>query len=176
MPVRNPRGLVIDSDIVHAAGGPGSVQPRAGRCHDFLNEVRKLGHKAVLTPALEREWSAHLSRYAKAWFALMLRRRLIWRVPIGGDRDLGERLFAVAPDAQIADIMLKDAHLLEAALATDMTVASLERRVRGHFTRASEQIAEIQEIVWANPAREAEEQVILWLRQGAPAERARMLG
>ena len=73
------------------------------------------------------------------------------------------------------EALRKDFHLLQAALATDQTIISLDETVRGFFTRASQQVSEIQNVIWINPNRTAEEQPITWLRNGAPPEAHRCL-
>ena len=70
--------------------------------------------------------------------------------------------------------MYKDACLIETALATDRTVASLDERVRSLFRQATDQVGALRAIVWVNPELEADEP-IPWLERGAPAERERML-
>ena len=71
--------------------------------------------------------------------------------------------------------MYRDACLIEAALATDRTVASLDEQVRALFRQAADQVGELRAIVWVNPERE-EDDPILWLERGAPVEPDRMLG
>lgn len=71
--------------------------------------------------------------------------------------------------------MYKDACLVEAALVTDRTVASLDERVRSLFHRATDRVGELRAIVWINPELQ-EETPLLWLERGAPAEAERMLG
>ena len=70
-----------------------------------------------------------------------------------------------------------DLHLIEAALATDRTVASVDKKVRAFFSGEASacQVEELRTIVWVNPELE-EETPILWLERGAPAEPERMLG
>jgi hypothetical protein len=72
-------------------------------------------------------------------------------------------------------IVLKDCHLVEAALATDLRVASLDDRVRGHFGRLAGTIDVLRPILWVNPAI-AEERVVDWLESGAPDQKRRRLG
>ena len=175
MPVKNPKRLVVDSDIVHAASDrPGARRP-APRCRDFLEEIRALGHAVVITRAIQSEWRTHLRSYARDWFDLMERRRLIVRTLVREDEDLRAALSTMAANDGERAAMLKDCHLLEAALATDRIIASLERVARGRFRRAAPLVREIREIVWVDPERE-EEAAIIWLRRGAPAEKHRMLG
>ena len=70
--------------------------------------------------------------------------------------------------------MEKDFHLLQAALATDQVIISCDKTVQKLFKQASQQIDEIQQIIWVNPDR-AEDQPITWLQNGAPPEAHRQL-
>ena len=65
--------------------------------------------------------------------------------------------------------------LIEAALATDQRIASLDDRVRNHLKEISQGLNELAAICWVNPEKTAE-RAIEWLEQGAPADRTRMLG
>ena len=71
--------------------------------------------------------------------------------------------------------MLNDVHLIDAALATDRTVNSLDGKARKVFARASHTLAELTSIVWVNPDQPAEDPTG-WLQRGAKPERKRMLG
>jgi ABC-type iron transport system FetAB ATPase subunit len=74
------------------------------------------------------------------------------------------------------DAMAKDILLLEAALATDRRIVSLdENTARKYYTQAAKTIPKLREIVWVNPDK-PEEQPIEWLQAGAPADDFRMLG
>jgi hypothetical protein len=71
--------------------------------------------------------------------------------------------------------MLKDIHLLEAAMVTDWRISSLNELDRERFALLSKSVAEIRDIVWTNPNAQ-EENCIEWLKKGAPAEAHRKLG
>ena len=71
-------------------------------------------------------------------------------------------------------VMQKDAHLVEAALATEHTVTSLDDKARGWFAESSARIPKLRRIVWVNPDRSTEEP-IQWLREGAKREATRTL-
>jgi len=71
--------------------------------------------------------------------------------------------------------MEKDRHWIEAALATDKRVASLDDRVRQHFRDRASKLSEVLSICWVNPNM-PHEASIAWLESGAPAERSRTLG
>ena len=91
------------------------------------------------------------------------------------NEDLRLRIREHEPDEAVCNIMLKDIHLIETALAADEIVSSLDEAVRGHFKRICDPISEIQQIVWVNPTY-PEEACIPWLREGAKSEDERKLG
>ena len=71
--------------------------------------------------------------------------------------------------------MLKDAHLIEAALAADSRIASKDENARDHFRRLAATYATLRRIHWVNPAVEAE-QIVAWrFEDGARPERSRRL-
>jgi hypothetical protein len=71
--------------------------------------------------------------------------------------------------------MRKDYHLLEAAIATDHSVVSLDETVRVLFASAAGSIVALKNVVWVNPDK-AGEKSIDWLERNAKPERKRMLG
>lgn len=71
--------------------------------------------------------------------------------------------------------MLKDVHLLEAALASDEVILSMNTADRERFSEICEQIAVIRDIVWVNPDKPAEK-CLDWLDNGAPDDDFRKLG
>jgi hypothetical protein len=70
--------------------------------------------------------------------------------------------------------MIKDAHLIEAARATDRIVVSLDERARALFREAALEVSELRVVMWANPDNQ-EEGVVEWLDRGARRERPREL-
>ena len=175
MPTKNPKRLVIDADIAQAAGHEDAVHPTAVRCRDFLKEVRRLGHHIVMAPDVEAEWEIHQSSFSRVWLTQMASRNLIYTCGATENQSLRAVLREIVFGPGVRDILMKDAHLIEAAMATDRLIASLERRARQHFTDVARSVIEIRTIVWVNPDND-DEQVTIWLRRGARAERKRMLG
>lgn len=105
----------------------------------------------------------------------MFARRKVHYVEIIEDNTLRERVLRTANSANERQALFDDLLLIEAALATDRAVASLDERVRALFRQAADRVGELRAIVWVNPERE-EDAPILWLERGAPAEVERMLG
>jgi hypothetical protein len=132
------------------------------------------GYAMVWTEAIAAEWGRHASPFAVRWRVQMASTGRI--VDVGAERDdeLREALDRAAAETEAGGIMQKDAHLIEAALATERTVTSRDDRARGWFARTVERIPRLARIVWVNPDM-PEEEPIAWLRAGAKPERARTL-
>ena len=171
---RDLKRLVIDTDVAQASGDEDATDPRTLNCRDFLKEVRSQDHWVVMTREISDEWKRHQSRFALEWRVSMDARRRIDRIDPPEDKELRDKVTNIANDADETEAMQKDFHLLQAALATDQTVISLDETVRGLFKQASQQVGEIRNIIWVNPDR-TEEQPILWLQNGAPPEPHRQL-
>jgi hypothetical protein len=177
--VKNPKLLVIDADIAQSAGGGNAIYPVPKQCRDFLTEVLKTGHRMVMTPALLSEWEAHESSFTRSWRTQMVSRKQVQRFGYAGnditDENLRNDINQYAPDSGACQAMLKDVHLIEAALAAEQIVTSQDERVRSHFKVMSQPIVKLRPIVWVNPTI-AQETCIEWLRQSAPPDDERKLG
>ena len=174
MRARDSKRLVIDADVARASGSETATHPRAEHCRDFLNIVLSLSHRIVMTEKINNEWKNHQSRFARRWRVSMDARKRIDRINPPEDEELQAKVTTTTNDADEIEAIRKDFHLLQAALATDQTVISLDETIRGLFKRASQQVGEIRDIIWVNPDR-AEEQPIEWLQNGAPSEAYRQL-
>jgi hypothetical protein len=95
-------------------------------------------------------------------------------LPPAGDTTLRDGIAEHAPDENVAAIVLKDCHLVEAALATDRRVAALDDKVRNHLAGLLAAVPPLQSLLWVNPASE-EEKVVEWLEAGAPDQKKRRL-
>jgi hypothetical protein len=70
---------------------------------------------------------------------------------------------------------LKDAHLVEAAVESDVRVVSLDETARAVFRKAAPRVGPLRPGLWANPTKE-EDCTIEWLEGGAKDEEVRQLG
>lgn len=177
MPTRRSRRLVVDASVAGAAGGRTATAPTSTHCRDFLEVLRKeTGCNVVIPPRLKDEWDRHQSLFASRWLTAMVsRRRVVFDdIPVSHRlrREI-ERVAASTPAELRA--LRKDFHLVEAAIATDRTVVSLDETVRELFRIAAATVAAIEKVVWVNPSH-ATENSLVWLRGGVKPENARMLG
>jgi hypothetical protein len=168
------RCLVVDASVARAAGPFESQHPIGAHCRDFLIAIRGICLHVAWSESIKIEWDKHQGSFASQWRVSMMNLKKLR--PITNER---LELFRAAiaeqsQDNNVAAIMLKDAHLVEAAWACDRRVASLDDTVRGHFRYLASAFDALRTIIWLNPAIE-EEQVLEWLKSGAPAQRHRRL-
>ena len=104
----------------------------------------------------------------------MFAKKLVVDIPGPHHQALRDKLSRVVSREQ-QDEIFKDVHLLEAALATDKIVASMDNNARDAYAHVSQQIGEIRDILWVNPETE-EDSCVGWLDRGAPVEPERQLG
>jgi hypothetical protein len=168
------RCLVIDACIVEAAGTVGSGYVTGARCREFLSAVRNLCHRIAWSEAIEAEWNKHQRAFAAQWLVSMRKLRKLRPVREETLEELREAIEEHSKDRNVVNWMLKDAHLFEAALATDLRIASGDENARGHFTRLAATFAPLRQIMWVNPVTEGEK-AVKWLEGGAPAKRSRQL-
>ena len=174
MRARDSKRLVIDADVARASGSETATHPRAEHCRDFLSAILSLSYRIVMTEKISNEWKNHRSRFARRWRVSMDARKKIDRINPPEYAELRDKVTNTASDEDEIEVMQKDFHLLQAALATDQTIISRDETVRGLFAHASQQVGEIRNIIWVNPDRPAEEP-IAWLQNGAPPETHRRL-
>src|SRR5437868_1270443 len=126
--------LVIDASIAHAAGTLESRDPTGMHCRDFLMTVRGVCHRMAWSEAIAAEWNEHQSSFAAQWLVCMMNITKLRPVKDELSEELREAI-EDSEDPNVVAIMLKDAHLIEAALATDSRLAALDETARGHFSR-----------------------------------------
>jgi hypothetical protein len=163
--------LIIDASVAKAAGTQHQI---AHLCSDFLNSVRSICHRMAWTERIKAEWDKHRSPFAAQWLVSMMQLRKLQSVKDQPLDELRNAIESHSSDPNVSPIMLKDAHLLEAALASDRRVASLDDNARGHFSRLASSLDLIRKMTWVNPAI-ADENAVQWLEAGAKIERSRWL-
>ena len=177
------QALVIDASVAGAAGQEEASYPTSKNCRDLLNAVLDSPHRIVMTPEIRQEWDNHQKSFAVRWLVAMERQAKIQLHDSLRDEGLRDKMTSLIGQQigrdkitqEVCAIMLKDCHLLEAALESNKIVLSLDNKARFHFKVASVEIEDISEILWVNPDK-AEENAIAWLEAGAEPEKHRQLG
>ena len=169
------RRIVIDASVAGRAGRIERSHPAGEMCRDFLEAVRSICHRVVMTAEISDEWGRHQSSFARKWRTQMYARKKVDLADVQRDESMLRKLEKLEATDRQHEEMLKDWPLIEAATATDGCVASLDDDARSLFARASPHVPALKSIVWVNPER-AEEDPVGWLDRGAKLERQRMLG
>jgi hypothetical protein len=125
---------------------------------------------------MQDEWYKHASKFALRWLVSMNDRGKLDNPRVSPDLSLRRKVLPLARDGQERDAVMKDLPLIEAARATERLIASRDDTARRRFARYSESVTELCNVSWVNPDRLIEENLIQWLRQGAPNEKSRELG
>lgn len=128
-----------------------------------------------MTKQINDEWKRHQSHFALEWRASMDARRRVVRIDTSEQSQLQGKLTNTTEKVVDIEVMLKDLHLLQAALKTDKTIISLDETVRTLFAQVSQQVGEIRDIIWVNPEQTEKEEPIVWLQNGAPPDVHRQL-
>jgi hypothetical protein len=166
--------LVIDTDIASSAGGENAQAQRSKQCRDVLMAVRDASHKVVVTEMISEEWRKHQSNFTRTWLRSMYAKRKVCQVDVLVNDELRHKVEQSVVEDKKREAMLKDIHLIEAALATDKTIISMDETVRLYFCEMLRKIAVLKHIVWVNPSKD-DELCIEWLHDGAESAKERML-
>src|SRR5437016_1351946 len=143
------RVLVIDASIARAAGDV-SMHPTSRNCREFLQAVLKLCHRMAMTEAIQAEWNKHQTRFARGWRTSMVARRKVEFIEVASHLSLEKRIERAVVDKYLAVIIEKDRRLIEAALAAEKRVISLDDHVRKHLRDHRSKLPELRPICWVN--------------------------
>ncbi|MGK3962379.1 hypothetical protein WMF38_55890 [Sorangium sp. So ce118] len=126
----------------------------------------------AMSPALLAEWERHWSTFARRWFYKMRSSRRVRDVTPeqhGPTRKAAKTVL----DREARQAVAKDMLLVEAALATDRRVLSLDEKVRRQFSVLATSVADLRSLHWANPTSTG---CTAWLAAQAPDDPAWKLG
>jgi hypothetical protein len=164
--------LVIDADVASSSGE--TEHPTSIHCRQFLQQVLSLGCRVGMTDELRAEWNLHQSTFALNWLVTMTSKKLVEELEGVENKSLRDALFEAGSTQSLRRELLKDAHLLEAAIAFEKRVASRDDRARSRFADISRTNPVISKVCWVNPDKEHEDSMD-WLQRGAPLEQHRRL-
>ena len=173
---RSPKCLVIDTDIARAAGGGNTQREPSKSCRVFMDTMLDhTQHKVVLTRAIQEEWNKHQSIATSTWRRTMIAQKRMCLIHAPADTRLRQKVEQCASSENKRKAMLKDIHLMEAAIQADKIVISMDETVRNCFREITHKIRPMAYIAWVNPSI-IEEKPIEWLQNGAEIEGKRLLG
>jgi predicted nucleic acid-binding protein len=169
----NSKRLVIDASIAGAAGR--TDHPVSKACRAFMEGVLNICHRVVVTTEISEEWNTHQSNFSLLWRSSMVARKKVAWCKVAHNDVLRTTIQNFGLPEKDCVAALKDAHLIEAALETDLTVVSLDETARALLRRIARSVRSLKHVLWVNPTRD-EEHTIEWLEGGAKDEEARQLG
>jgi len=165
--------IVVDTSVACTSSDTTEC-PDPQQCREILATILEVCHHVVMTPEIWDEWKKHLSKYSKKWYRSMIAKKKRYEPEMEKNSGIQTKIDSISnqPDREI---MLKDLRLIEAALAADHIVISLDKEARKAFIKHAVKISEFKNIIWVNPSI-PDERVVEWLQQGAESEKKRMLG
>ncbi|MDR1924336.1 MAG: hypothetical protein LBQ66_08175, partial [Planctomycetaceae bacterium] len=167
---KKTKTLVVDTSVARAVRKDGTFDLIAVRCRQLLDVILSNDYQIAMSREIESEWKkwrGFHSTFASKWLVEMAKRDRVHDVGDVVDDNLRNAILATTKNPSIRTAMQKDFLLLEAALATDKTILSRDKKSRKYFRQAAVLIDKIREIIWANPD-EQEDKIIIWLKNGAP--------
>lgn len=158
--------FVIDTSIAKSAGREEAVHPTSQNCRNFLLAILDNGYCLVLTPDISVEWKTHASSFTQEWRTTMYQKGRIYQGNVPQLLELKQEVLNCCETVHIQRIIEKDWLLVEAALAYDNIVASIEKRVYRHLHNIAPNVNELRSLLWLNPDKQREA-VLSWLENGA---------
>ena len=124
---------------------------------------------------LKDEWSKHRSNYSHQWLSNMIAKKKMVPIDLAdvSHASLKRRIAGVVSDDAQLPAIYKDLHLVQAGLTTDRIVASWDNNAKQDFSGLCGSIHELRDLVWVNPATDAE--LSDWLESGADFDESRTL-
>ncbi|MHC1688420.1 MAG: hypothetical protein AB9879_11990 [Methanothrix sp.] len=171
------RSLVIDACIAHACCSKKEILcgDDSGRiCRNFLQSIYENTKICiVMTKRIDEEWKKHTNKFSLKWIRWMYGSKRVFSPTYTFETKLREKIESNGDFKDGLSIMLKDLHLVDAAIASDKIITSLDDTSRYHFAKASQSIIEIRDITWVNPLEG--ESSSDWLLKGALPEEKRFI-
>ncbi|AIU77430.1 MULTISPECIES: hypothetical protein [Bacillus] len=145
--------FIIDACVITSASPKTPVSKRVAT---FLEMFLETKNKIGMTKTLKEEWLRHPSPYTAKVYGLLKNQRRIIKI---SDHETVEDLrikIQNIKDKQRVEAILKDIHLLEAAIVTDKFIISLDNKARNNFNHFYDCISDIPDVCWVNPSVETE--------------------
>lgn len=143
--------IVVDADVARSSGE--TQHPISSSCRKALMLMLTHQHSFVACPQVRSEWRKHASGFAKKWLSSMIARKQV--VFVAATPDFADALASLDVDDMIKRIVLKDAHLVDAARAKGSFVTSRDDTARASIQTILELKGLCRNIVWINPVTES---------------------
>lgn len=142
---KSSRVLVIDACVARAAGE--TEHPVSSACRACLVAVKDICHRVALSEELRQEWNEHQSRFTRKWQVSMATRHKPLQIVKTAELQLDYS--GLSPSERQA--VAKDQHLLEAALAADRVIVTIDDALRDALGRMPKKLRRLKTICWIHP-------------------------
>jgi len=150
MKAKYSRLIVVDASVACAAGE--TQHPVSSSCREALQEILRICHRLIMTPAIRKEWEKHQSGFTVKWRRAMVARKKVERLdPASLPRQSADDL-GISSGEHAA--LGKDILLIEGACAGDGIVVTKDDVIKGIWAKCSTRIKVPKPIRWINPVRE----------------------
>lgn len=166
------KAFVVDACVARSAGD--KIHPVSTHCRGLLSTILESGHQIRLAPELRKEWDDHMSRFARTWLKQMMARRLVLSNPAPCPDDIEPAVRRRVTQPQTLIEVLKDLHLVCAAIRSDQIIISCDDKARRHLAGPARDISAIGDIMWDNPCEEPAH-TVAWIKSGATLDHSRRL-
>jgi hypothetical protein len=154
----------VDASVGTSAGQ--KEHPQSSRSRKALEAIRESSCTVGLSKSLLTEWKAHESAFGVRWRVAMVAARRLRVVEVPEDPRLRFKVAGALATESERRALLKDTHLLEAALALDRRIVSSDHVSRKLAERAAVTIHEIARVQWAD-AVEFPMETCDWITSGS---------
>lgn len=155
----NRKRIVVDADIV-------SVNQYPKECRKFMNDILNICHHVVLSEPILTEWKNHQLDHYIRWRGSLVEKNKECFIAPEQFPDIKIKIISNTPEDKLEPV-LKDYHLIDAALATDKIIISLDNHARKAYSKISAQVKELKQITWLDPADVNINEITTWLNKGA---------
>ncbi len=145
--------VVIDASVARAAGS--SSDPTASACREILQEILDVCHRVVFSQEIKAEWRRHESRFFLQWRTAMVGKKKQVVVSSLPTESVIDQIEANAGGSAARKAMIKDAHLVAAAVAADRIIITRDEDARRRFESLAASCKELG-LVWLNPCNPEE--------------------
>lgn len=166
--------VVIDASVARASGTKEEV-PSSTLCRQFLEEFRRTDNKLLMTSEIYKEWNKHESSYARTWRSNMIATKRMEVISDTKHLIIREAVETYIDSDKIKKEVIKDLHLVEAAVASDNYVISNDNKIRTYLIDLACSCLHLRELIWVNPTNENEDG-LFWLKNGCARDTFRKIG
>lgn len=181
--------LVIDTCVCRSAGGKSSKDMLSKKCFEILDCVYEMDYYFVCTPEIKKEINKDvlneepdkkgrkpISYTATMWFSRMVSSRRIYTPEESKlDKSMRREIEKIDIKKSTKKDILKDMHLVEAAIAADYRIISKDTNAYSNLRIVVNKFDKMKVVIWMD-VNDPENDTVVWLRTHAKDLKKNRLG